>query len=104
MAALGCPIVGDALYGTLTHSSATDQSLLRLRGANIQNSRSTPRMALQCCQLAFALPPDSSIHEPFTNKQQQQQRESVVVHLDHAWWSNEFSQDSEELIEWYNDP
>lgn len=53
LAALGCPILGDPLYG----SAHTGVNLLSSTKPREWRDRSVFRMALQCCELAFPVDP-----------------------------------------------
>lgn len=70
LAALGCPIVGDPLYGICSGVQHYE--------TNRQRARTNSRMALQCCRLAFSL-----------DKVEDDDRAPphIDVRLDTAWWS-----------------
>jgi 23S rRNA-/tRNA-specific pseudouridylate synthase len=69
LAALGCPIVGDPLYGTT------------VRSVSEQRQIGNHRMALQCCAMEFPQPErQENTFVPSTTKK-------VSLKLDRAWWT-----------------
>jgi 23S rRNA-/tRNA-specific pseudouridylate synthase len=69
LAALGCPIVGDPLYGTQATTTTNKKDW---------RNRSAIRMALQCCKLSFPVADDETGGTP----------RWLDFELDSAWWRN----------------